>query len=433
MNNIKELGKVGNYNVVCKEINLSSHSGMILIKEFAQNLGIAQLIDNEIQVKKRERGYSESESILAIVWNLIMGGAHLSDLNVLRGDDGTRELLDLPQIIAPTTTGEFLRKFDIGDIHDMQRLMRMIAKQMRPHQTSDICTLDLDSSIYEQSSKRKQGSAKTYVGKQGYHPIFCFWAEEGELLKTHLLRGNRNPIAKINWFFKEVLKTLPTGKRLKLRADSAFYVWDFIDQLEFHNITYAITADSSKTLQAMIEALPENRWKNYASYPGAKVAELRYAPHRKKEHRYVIKRVPATDKEGKSCFEYYKVITNDTHSTPKQIIEWALKRCGVENLIKEHKSQSGFALEKMPTQNFFANYSWLLIGQLAFNLVAWFKRSILPEHYHRSTIKTIRYHLFNLAGRIVRSGPRHFLVLSDHYFFKDVWAFAINKLAALKT
>jgi hypothetical protein len=46
----------------------------------------------------------------------------LSDLDVLRGEPGTQELLDVETILAPTTAGEFLRKFDIGDVHDLQRV-----------------------------------------------------------------------------------------------------------------------------------------------------------------------------------------------------------------------------------------------------------------------------------------------------------------------
>jgi Transposase DDE domain group 1 len=127
------------------------------------------------------------------------------------------------------------------------------------------------------------------------------------------------------------------------------------------------------------------------------------------------------------------VITNDERRTPKQLMRWALKRCAMENQIKEHKSESGFGLEKLPTGKYFANWAWLLIGQLAFNLVAWFKRLALPEQYRDSTIKTIRYQILNLAGRIVESGRQFFLVLSDHYQFQDVWQFALKRLAKLAT
>jgi hypothetical protein len=64
----------------------------------------------------------------------------------------------LQNLIAPTSAGEHLRKFDIGDIHDLQRVNERLQQQVRPLQQSEVCTLDLDSSIYEQASKKKEGS-----------------------------------------------------------------------------------------------------------------------------------------------------------------------------------------------------------------------------------------------------------------------------------
>jgi hypothetical protein len=102
----------------------------------------------------------------------------------------------------------------------------------------------------------------------------------------------------------------------------------------------------------------------------------------------------------------------------------------MENAIKEHKS--GFGLEKLPTQKFHANWAYLLIGQLAFNLVAWFKHLVLPLAYQRVTVKTLRHRLFSLAGKIVHTARRVFLCLSDQYRYQGVWGFAINRLAHLQ-
>jgi hypothetical protein len=109
----------------------------------------------------------------------------------------------------------------------------------------------------------------------------------------------------------------------------------------------------------------------------------------------------------------------------------------MENRIKEQRNKgtkehkSGFALEKLPTQRFHANWVYLLIGQLAYNLVVWFKRWVLPPQYHSATIKTIRHQLLNLAGKIVRTGRQQFLVLSEHYRYQEIWRFAIQTLTAL--
>ena len=119
-------------------------------------------------------------------------------------------------------------------------------------------------------------------------------------------------------------------------------------------------------------------------------------------------------------------MTNEEDQPLGEIVVWHLQHANMENAIKEHKS--GFGLEKLPTQKFHANWAYLLIGRLAFNLVAWFKRLVLPPSYHRSTIKTIRHHLLNLAGKIVHTARRCFLMLSAHYRYQGVWRFAIDRV-----
>ncbi len=83
----------------------------------------------------------------------------------------------------------------------------------------------------------------------------------------------------------------------------------------------------------------------------------------------------------------------------------------------------------MPDEHLFG--ASLLIGQMAFNLIAWFKRLVLPGNYHQSTIKTIRHQVLNVAGKIVQTGRKFYLVLSDQYRYQAVWEHAIKKLAAL--
>lgn len=428
--NVNVIGKAGQFNISFEAVTMSNHAGIILLREFAQRLGVEALL-NQLQIKQRERGYSEADSILSPVWSQILGGDCLSDLNVLRGDPGTKELLGLETIIAPTTAGDFLRKFNIGDITQFRSILGELAARVRPWQMSGTVTLDMDSSIYEQCSTCKEGSRKAYDGRVGYAPLFCFWAEEQELLMTHLMSGNRNPAGKLEWFLAQVLRLVPPGRQLKMRGDSGFYHWKFIERLEANRITYAITADQTPQLLARVEALPERNWKRFGQGSAAQYTEFQYAPDRQSSHRYVVKRERRKNKKDGEYWHYYVVVTNDLRSSARQVLRWALKRCGVENLIKEHKS--GFGLEKLPTNKFHANWAWLLIGQLAFNLVAWFKRLILPERYQTAQIKTIRHHLLNVAGKIVSSARQRFLVLSDESFFQDVWTFALNRLADMKS
>jgi hypothetical protein len=360
-----------------------------------------------------------------------LGGEHLRDLEMLRGDSGTQELLGAETILAPTTAGEFLRKFDLGDVRDLQRVHQRLQQQVRPHQPATICTIDLDSSIYEQASSHKEGSTKAYNGEVGYHPLFAFWAEEGELLFSHLRRGSAHTARNVVWFLRETRKRVPDTAIKKLRADSGFYSKAVVDWCEAEGFTFTITADQTAPLLAAITAVPERCWHPVPEYELAEVTELRYQPTGwSHPYRYVVKREVAETKAGELYWKYHATVTNEEDQMARAVLVWHLQHADMENAIKEHKS--GFGLEKLPTHKFHANWAYLLIGQLAFNLVAWFKRLVLPPSYQRATIKTIRYHLLNLAGKLVHTARQLFLIISDHYRYQAVWHFAMGRLVHLQ-
>jgi hypothetical protein len=430
VNTGKVIGKVGKFNVSFREDKLSSHAGMVLIKEFSERLGVEKIIDEEMKVKERERGYSEGESVMGLVYNMIIGGSCLSDLNVLRGDQGTQELLGVESLIAPTTAGEFVRKFDIGDILDLSRTNDRLQQQVRPQQKSKVCTMDMDSSIFEQGSNKKEGSNKAYNGEIGYHPMFAFWEEEGELIFSHLRRGSAYTSSKAIWFMEQTLKRLPQGIEKKMRTDSGFYDQVIVRFCEWRDIIFGITADQTKPLMKLVAALSESSWEDLEKYGVAQVAELKYCPVGwDRDYRYVVKRNLEQKKTGELYFRYHILVTNNEIDSKAAVLEWHLQHANMENRIKEHKS--GFALEKLPTQRFHANWAYLLIGQIAFNLVAWFKRLILPKDYHNSTIRTIRHHILNLAAKIVHTARQFYLIISDHYSFQHVWNHALKRLAMI--
>lgn len=424
------VSRVGKFNVEFGSQTLSSRAGMVLIKDFIDRLGVAQILDRELEVKQRERGYSESQSVLGLVYNQIAGGSCLSDLEVLRGDPGTLHLLGVDAILAAQTAGEFLRKFDMGDLRDLQRVTRLLQERARPYQHGDVCTIDADSSIYEQASATKQGSDTAYNGEVGYHPLFAFWDEEGELLFSHLRRGSAYTSRNVIWFLAETVRRVPSGATKKFRADSGFYDKKVVAFCEEHQMRFAITADQTKPLVALIAAIEESAWQDLERYGTAQVAEVRYQPVGwRTSYRYVVKRDLVLNKKLEAEFRYHVLVTDDEQRTAEEVLVWHLAHASMENRIKEHKS--GFALEKLPTRGFHANWAYLLIGQIAFNLVAWFKRLVLPEAYHQATIKTIRHHVLNVAAKIVRTGRRLFLKISEHYRYQEVWQFAMKQLATL--
>ncbi|MBI3801939.1 MAG: hypothetical protein HY268_33830 [Deltaproteobacteria bacterium] len=51
---------------------LTSHAGTVLLHDFPQGLGVERLLDEELSVKTRERGYGEGQAIGGLVYNLVV-------------------------------------------------------------------------------------------------------------------------------------------------------------------------------------------------------------------------------------------------------------------------------------------------------------------------------------------------------------------------
>jgi hypothetical protein len=261
VNRAKGVGKVGKFDIGFRQEQLTSHAGTVLLQDFVQRLGVERGLAEELPVKTRERGYREGQAISGLVYTVILGGTPLSDLAVLGGDPGTQELLEAETRLAPTTAGEFLRKFDLGDVHDLRRVHLRLQQRVRPHQPATSWTLDLDSSISEQGATTKEGSTKADNGEIGYHPWLAFWAEEGGLLFSHLRRGSAYPARNIRWFLRETDKRVPATAAKYLRADRGFYSKSVAEWCEAQGFLFTITAEQTAPLLEAIAALPEQSWR----------------------------------------------------------------------------------------------------------------------------------------------------------------------------
>ena len=116
-------------------------------------------------------------------------------------------------------------------------------------------------------------------------------------------------------------------------------------------------------------------------------------------------------------YRYFFYITNDTTSTPKQIVMLANDRCDQENLIEQLKN--GVRAMRNPLDNLFSNWAYMVCCTLAWNLKAWCglllpitpgrhqplhreqKRTLVRMEFKRFTAA-----LIHLPCQIIRSGRR---------------------------
>ena len=91
---------------------------------------------------------------------------------------------------------------------------------------------------------------------------------------------------------------------------------------------------------------------------------------------------------------------------------WILGAKVEENKIKELKN--GFNMSYLPTSNFEANAFYFAIGTLAHNLFLLFKQ-ILDKSLQHHTVKTIRYKLYHIAGKVISHSRQITLKVNEQF------------------
>jgi len=82
------------------------------------------------------------------------------------------------------------------------------------------------------------------------------------------------------------------------------------------------------------------------------------------------------------------------------VLGWHQLRGHFENFFKELKN--GVGMEYMPTGDLHANAVFFRVGVLAYNLFVGFRRDLLPDSSQSWSLRTVRWKLLSMAGKIVR-------------------------------
>ena len=407
---------------------ITGHAGLSLLGELIVGLRALELVDRYLPKPGSGAGYTASEYIFPLVLMLNGGGRSIEDLRQIREDRGLREILPLKRIPSSDATGDWLRK--MGERRGLGKLAEVNGALLQRGMVDDgrkEYTLDIDATgiVAEKASAKK-----TYKGFKGYMPITGHIAENGLVLGDEFREGNVPPSAKNLEFIKYCIGQMPKGKRIKsVRSDSAAYQADIMNYCEEKGILFAIGADLDKAVLESIGAIPEGDWEPYQN---GHIAETVHCMNKTtKSFRLIVIRRPYQ----KAMFDYenlkkkYIVIASNRTESAKGIIAWYNRRgeCS-ENRIKDLKI--GFGMERMPCGQFEANAVFFRIGVLAYNIYKLFTLNVLDKAWHKHQVQTVRWRLYQTAGKIVSHAGQTFLKVRDSLcqLFKDIrlriWEFA---------
>jgi hypothetical protein len=381
---------------------ITAHAGLALLGEFAIGLGLVEAVDKSLPAPGSGAGYRASEHVLPLVLMLNGGGRSLEDLRQIRDDDGLREVLELKRMPSADATGDWLRRGGVrGGLGGLGAVNRRVLKRALKADGIKGYTLDIDATGIE---AEKQTAQMTYKGYTGYMPMVGHLAENGLIVGEEFREGNESPGAGNLAFIKYCKRQMPRGKRIKaLRSDSAAYQAAVINYCEENRIAYAIGADLDGAVVRAIQAISGAEWR---AYQNGHIAETVHCMNKTKQaFRLVVIRRPLQQSlfDGVQESEKYTAIATNRTGSLEQVIQWYNQRgeCS-ENRIKELKI--GFGMERMPCGQFAANAVFFRIGVLAYNVGRLFVLKTLGLGWHRHQVQTLRWKLYETAGKIVFHG-----------------------------
>jgi len=386
---------------------ITPHAGLALLGEFAVGLELLQSVDKYLPTPGSGAGYQPCEYIFPLILMLNGGGRSLEDTRQIRDDEGLREILPLERIPSSDAFGDWLRNMGVnGALCGLEKVNRRLLKRGMKYNGIKGYTLDIDATGIE---AEKQSARMTYKGFKGYMPMVGHIAENGLVVGDEFREGNVAPASRNLAFIKHCAQQMPKGKRITaLRSDSAAYQADIINYCEESGIHFAIGADLDEAVLTAIEAIPENDWEPYKN---GSIAETIHSMNKTKEaFRLIVIRRPYQSTifaQEEASLKYSVIATNRTESA-EGVVTWYNQRgeCS-ENRIKELKI--GFGMERMPCGQFEANALFFRIGTLAYNLFRLFTLKTLSPSWHRHQVQTVRWRLYQIAGKVVFHGGQVFL------------------------
>lgn len=394
----------------------TAYGGIGLIHQLVRELGLAEAIDQRLQLFKVHLPYHESDHVLNLAYNALCAGTCLEDLELRRQDEAYLNLLGAERIPDPTTAGDFCRRFQPQHLRILQEAYdeaRLKVWAQQPVEFFAEARIEADGTFVKTDAECKQGIDINYKRQWSYHPLVLTLANTGEVLRLINRSGNRPSHEGAAALFDEsiALCRIAGFQKILLRGDTDFSQTQHLDRWHEQgdvNFVFGLDETAGKSIDA--DNLPNSAWKplkrplryTIKTQPRAKpervkqqiveqrqfqdmqlideeVAEMPYRPVAcRTTYRLVIvrKNLRVYDPQQGRLFETYRYffyLTNDWESTPQEIVFSANDRCQQENVIAQLAAVRAL---HAPVDNLLSNGAYMLMTALAWNLKAWLALSL---------------------------------------------------------
>jgi hypothetical protein len=293
------------YEVEKQGGGMTALAGLPAYLEFGYVMGLSKAIENRLKIRSGDQGWSDSETVMALILLNLADGQGLSDLDILEGDEGfcrvlresvgfgrpRRERRSLSKrlrkernrsVVSASSASRYLYHFHDPEQEKLRKegacfipvsneYMGAIREvngdflgSVQKRSPQEVATLDLDATLV---ATNKREALYCYKGHKAYQPLQVYWWEQDLVVHSEFRDGNVWAGTDNLRVFQEALAFLPAGvSKVYLRSDTAGYQHDLMrfcanpNKERFGVIEFAIGAKVSESFKRAVSEVEESEW-----------------------------------------------------------------------------------------------------------------------------------------------------------------------------
>jgi hypothetical protein len=338
-----------------------------------------------------------------------------------------------------------LNTFNGYHVNQLRRIGHSLVGQFGNAPHGSLIVVDIDQSVRSTYAQKREGATFVKNHKQGQNCLQWSVAfSTGEVIDQQLKEGYRHCIDDLEERYQTSKKIL--GRIDILRIDGGYLSADNLKLLQ----SQLFCTKAGINLNCVKDGLKKatgHYWKKVDEHTKIfdcglmdifQEVSQQFRLILVKGQKQLKRRIPKNKREqGKGhrsyCITYQEIvfaILTNIEGNPIYIYEFYKQRQTIENYFRD--SNWSFETNKLPSQQFRANQSYLWLTTIVQNALIWFKRQCLPDDWQSCSYQKIRDELINRKA-LVNEKPGYIQINFSIYFkYKAVHDFSAHKLEQFK-
>ena len=239
--------------------NLSTDSGLVLVKEFMESLNFSDLSKQYLGIEdKRLYHIHDNFSLMEqLIYQNIAGYSTDSSANLLKQDPIFKVILDKSRLASQSSISRFWDRISEENISQLQDLNQAMIDKVRSARNTTEMIFDLDSTHSDTYGDQENTDYNAHYRTNGYHPLVAFDGLTGDFLKAELRSGNVYTSNGVGTFmeplFEHYNQVVPVSNIL-VRGDSGFATPELYDLCEAYDSFFVIRLKANRNLSKIAES-----------------------------------------------------------------------------------------------------------------------------------------------------------------------------------